>query len=109
MKNVLLLFNICIILACTSVLNPKAYSQGITWNPIPIPGANQSDNSYQQNQQEDYKSNTGTRYQYDLNKPSDRVRYNADPAAQLRDRLNTNPSVNIDKNNGQYGGGVKNN
>lgn len=88
------------------------YSQDITWTPIPIPGSYQSDgyNPYKQNQpkqESGYTSNTGTQYQYDLNNPADRVKYNADPAAQRRDRLNTNPKVKIDQSVGQHGGGVE--
>jgi hypothetical protein len=86
------------------------YSQDITWTPIPIPGSSQSQEDdykpYRQ-KQPTYKSSTGTQYQYDLNNPADRVNHNADPAAQLRDRLNTNPKVKIDQSVGQYGGGVK--
>lgn len=52
-----------------------------------------------------YESITGTRYKYDLSNPSDRIRYEVDPAAQLRDSIN--PRVDIDRGLGQYGGGAK--
>ena len=51
-----------------------------------------------------YNSTTGNSYQYDLSNPADQVLYNADPAAQLRDRIN--PTVDIDSSLGQHGGGV---
>ena len=56
-----------------------------------------------------YTSSTGSTYEYDLSNPSDRVQYGADPAAQLRDRIDPNPLRRIERNTGQYGGGVLNN
>jgi hypothetical protein len=56
-----------------------------------------------------YTSSTGSTYEYDLSNPSDRVQYGADPAAQLRDRIDVNPQRRIEQNTGQYGGGVLNN
>ena len=52
-----------------------------------------------------YTSPTGTRYQYDLSNPGDRLRYRTDPGAQIRDKVN--PRVNIDRRLGIYGGGVE--
>jgi len=54
-----------------------------------------------------YKSYSGQRYQYDLSRPGDRLRYQVDPGAQLNDRLFTPPTVKMDRNMGQYGGGWK--
>lgn len=52
-----------------------------------------------------YRSSSGTNYQYDLSKPTDRIRYGLDPAAKLRDQHD--PRVDIDRNNlNQYGGGA---
>jgi len=53
-----------------------------------------------------YSSSFGSTYQYDLSNPKDRVRYRADPKAKLRDRLDVNPQRRIERNIGQYGGGV---
>jgi hypothetical protein len=53
-----------------------------------------------------YKSSTGRIYEYDLSKPLDRLRYRVDPKAKLRDRLDINPQRRIERNIGQYGGGV---
>lgn len=70
------------------------------------------DNNYETSRQEQerqrtkkypYKSTSGTRYKYDLSNPSDRIRYEVDPAAQIRH--NINPRVKIDRDLGQYGGG----
>ncbi len=55
-----------------------------------------------------YKSSTGNRYKYDLSKPGDKIRYETDPGAQLRDSIYMpiNPSTDIDRGLGQYGGGL---
>ena len=65
--------------------------------------------SYDSNTSSGYRSSFGSTYEYDLSNPSDRVRYGADPKARLRDRLNVNPQRRIERNTGQYGGGVLNN
>lgn len=57
------------------------------------------------NKEYPYESITGTRYKYDLSNPSDRIKYEVDPGAQLRDSIN--PRVDIDRGLGQYGGGAK--
>jgi hypothetical protein len=53
-----------------------------------------------------YRGSSGTTYQYDLSNPSDQLRYGVDPMAQMRDQMNVNPGVEIDRGLGQYGGGV---
>ena len=60
----------------------------------------------QQRQQQNYSSSYGNNYQYDLNNGSDRIRYSTDVGAQFRDqnRLPT-PSVQMERRQGQYGGG----
>jgi len=54
-----------------------------------------------------YKSSTGTCYKYDLSNPGDQIRYSIDLNAQLLDSINVNPSVDIDRGIGQFGGGIK--
>ncbi len=54
-----------------------------------------------------YKSSTGTRYQYDLNDAGDKIDYQLDPDAQMRDRLSVDPAREIDRGLGQYGGGIE--
>lgn len=49
-------------------------------------------------------SHTG--YQYDLNKPSDRMNYGYDTDAQRRDQMSTNPNRTLDRNTNQRGGGI---
>ena len=68
-------------------------------------------NSYTpSNEPSGYRSSFGSTYEYDLSNPIDRLRYGADPAAKLRDRIDVNPQRRIERNIGQYGGGVlKNN
>ncbi|GAA0794838.1 hypothetical protein [Marinobacterium sediminicola] len=55
-----------------------------------------------------YESNSGSSYQYDLNKPTDRNRYTLDLDAQRRDQMSTDPRRATDRNSGQYGGGIYN-
>ena len=59
----------------------------------------------ERNKEYPYESDSGTRYKYDLNDPSDRVMYEVDPSAQLMDSIN--PNVNLDRGLGQYGGGAE--
>jgi len=53
-----------------------------------------------------YESSSGNKYQYDLSDQGDRLKYSVDVGAQLRDSVN--PSVDLDRGLGQYGGGIKN-
>lgn len=57
----------------------------------------------ERNQEYPYESHTGTRYKYDLNDPSNKIMYEVDPAAQIKDSVN--PMVDIDRGLGQFGGG----
>ena len=54
-----------------------------------------------------YQGSSGALYRYDLSSPSDQLRYSVDPQAQLRDSINVDPRVGIDRSLGQYGGGVE--
>ena len=54
-----------------------------------------------------YRGSTGTQYRYDLSKPIDRMRYQTDVNAQMRDSLNVDPRVGLDRSMGQYGGGIR--
>ena len=57
-----------------------------------------------------YKSYFGNTYQYDLSNPVDRVKYNSDPLAKLRDRVGDNKyQRELESNLGQSGGGIFNN
>jgi len=56
-----------------------------------------------------YKSNSGTRYEYDMSNPSDRTRYSTDLDAQRRDQMNRNIRRDMDRRSGQYGGGIYDN
>lgn len=61
--------------------------------------ANRNDNSY-------YQGSSGTRYQYDMNNPTDRNRYSTDLDAQRRDQMNLDPRQSLDRGLGQRGGGI---
>ncbi len=63
-----------------------------------------SDSSFNNNS--GYESNSGIKYQYDLNDPIDRNNYSIDLDAQRRDQMNTNPRRDLDRQTGQYGGGI---
>ncbi|MDD2740652.1 MAG: hypothetical protein PHV02_00125 [Rhodocyclaceae bacterium] len=85
------------LLVCVSVS-----AEPIKWVPVttgtpsaPMPGG------YNQGHQ----GASGAKYQYDLNNPGDRIRYEVDPAAQLRDQIAVDPRRDIDKSIGQQGGG----
>ncbi len=41
-----------------------------------------------------------------MNSPSDRVKYGVDPAAQLRDSIDVNPTRELESNIGEHGGGI---
>ena len=53
-----------------------------------------------------YQGVGGTTYQYDQNNPLDWNKYYLDRDAQRRDQMNTDPRVNSDREQGQYGGGI---
>lgn len=53
-----------------------------------------------------YTSSFGNRYQYDLSNPTDRLGYSVDVGAQLRDRMDLNPSRTLERGLGEYGGGI---
>ena len=56
-----------------------------------------------------YRSNTGTDYQYNLGNASDKNRYSIDLDAQRRDQMSTNTRRDLDRQTGQFGGGIYNN
>ena len=53
-----------------------------------------------------YESSSRTRYEYDLGKSMDRLKYSTDISAQMRDKNNLSPSIWRDRMKGQYGGGA---
>lgn len=56
----------------------------------------------------DYQGYSGTRYKYDLSNPMDKVQYDIDVNAQMKDKLNDwKPGVQLDRGMGQYGGGIQ--
>jgi hypothetical protein len=62
--------------------------------------------SFDSNSSSGYNTSFGNTYQYNLQNPVDRVRYNSDPSARLRDRVTPNPYKNIERNTLQRGGGI---
>lgn len=53
-----------------------------------------------------YQGSSGTRYQYDMNNPSDSNRYSTDLNAERRDQMNLDTRRNLDRGLGQKGGGI---
>lgn len=53
-----------------------------------------------------YESTMGNKYQYDLSDPVDKMDYSVDLDAQMRDKMNINPSRELDKGLGEIGGGI---
>jgi hypothetical protein len=53
-----------------------------------------------------YRGSSGALYNYDLSNPSDQLRYSVDPGAQLRDSINVDPRIELDRSLRQYGAGV---
>lgn len=58
------------------------------------------------NSNKGYESSFGNRYEYNLSNPSDSLRYETDPSAQLRDSIDVNPTRGLERGVGQYGGGA---
>lgn len=55
-----------------------------------------------------YTSNTGARYQYNIRNVADRIRYQSDTAARIRDKIHgDNLVVKTDQAIGQHGAGIK--
>jgi len=81
----------------SAIFVSNAIAGNITWNNIDT-GSNDSSSGYE--------SSLGNKYQYDLSKPTDRIQYGVDPAAQLRDSIDVNPTREIEQGIGQYGGGA---
>ena len=63
-------------------------------------------NDFDDDSRDGYTSSFGNRYEYDLSNPSDRISYDVDVSAQMRDRLDVNPTRDLERGMGQYGGGV---
>ncbi|MCI7352182.1 MAG: hypothetical protein PUK61_03485 [[Actinobacillus] rossii] len=53
-----------------------------------------------------YQSSTGTRYQYDMSNPSERLNYSLDLDAQRRDSNSLDLNRELDRGLGQQGGGI---
>ena len=64
--------------------------------------------SYDSGSNSGYQSNSGTNYQYDLNKPTERNSYSTDLGAQRRDQMSADPRRDTDRSSGQRGGGINN-
>lgn len=73
---------------------------GVTTNS-PFVGATTSESST-------YQGNSGSSYQYDLNRPGDRNSYSTDLSAQMRDAQNLDLGSTQDRGLGQFGGGIFN-
>ena len=66
---------------------------------------------FESNDNSGYKSDSGKRYQYDLNNQHDKISYSTDIDAQQRDKYdnlynNYDRHIQNDHQQGQYGGGI---
>ena len=99
MKNKILL-PLVVTLCLSSVVQARCIGPVVNGKCL---GTEIYDNS---NNNSSYESNSGTKYEYDLNDIRDRNSYSTDTDAQLRDSLNTNPRRQMDRDMGQHGGGI---
>jgi hypothetical protein len=78
---------------------------------LPSPSYNSVTPSFNSNSNNSsgYKSSFGNTYQYDLSNPLDRIKYESDPRAQIRDRTSNQYIKELESNLGQSGGGIFNN
>ncbi|MDW7774588.1 MAG: hypothetical protein SCH71_17030 [Desulfobulbaceae bacterium] len=55
-----------------------------------------------------YESSFGNRYEYDMNREIDRMRYDLDVGAQLRDEIygDISPRRDLEESLGEHGGGI---
>lgn len=98
-----------IVILITVMLVSNAYAWNSDNKPRKIYGGQVDSYGHSRNnKQKNYESSYGNTYKYDLSKPGDRIRYNVDPRAQLRDNLHkkTNPRVRLEESLGEYGGGI---
>lgn len=89
----------------------STFAGRIGWEPVPYGSSSEDSRTGSRGESDSgssnsgYQGTSGARYQYNLNNAVDRVRYGADPAVQLRDRISVDPGRNVDRSTGQHGGG----
>lgn len=95
-------------LVCSSLLLlalvSTSHAQSIGWQPVTSGGSSASAIK-ERGSNQGYQGSSGARYQYDLSKPTDQLRYEIDPGAQLRDQISVDPGRDLDRSIGQHGGG----
>lgn len=67
--------------------------------------SNRNTSKLRNDDQYNYRSFLGNEYKYDLSRPIDRMKYEIDIPAQIYD--NISPRIGLDKDMGQFGGGIK--
>lgn len=95
--------SVILVVSIIGTISGSALAESIDWQPVSS-GGNGHDQSNSDSGKSSYESSSGNQYQYNLNKPTDRIRYEYDPSAQIRDRYN--PQADIDRSQGQFGGGI---
>lgn len=75
-------------------------SSALAWNYDTEPYDRAGEPNYR------YEGMSGQNYQYDLSDPGDRMDYQMDLDAQMRDRINPSPGIDLDQQMNQYGGGA---
>ncbi|WP_201353737.1 hypothetical protein [Hydrogenimonas urashimensis] len=71
-------------------------------------GGSLFDNPYDGEKKSEYKyeGSSGAHYKYDLSDPSDRIEYSTDLDAQMNDKMSVSPNRDLDRQMGQFGGGI---
>jgi len=85
---------------------PTTYPESNNDHNIPVQSSPQIPINHSNDNEYKYVSpSSGLKYKYDLSNPSDAIRYEVDPSAQIRDSVN--PRVELDRGLGYQGGGAE--
>ena len=63
------------------------------------------DEEYNTSEDYKYQGSSGAKYKYDLSNDIDRMKYDMDESAKIKDSINADPRIEMDRDMGQYGGG----
>ncbi len=63
------------------------------------------DEEYNSSKDYKYQGSSGAKYKYDMSKPMDKLNYETDSMQQMKDSINVDPRIQMDRDMGQYGRG----
>lgn len=104
MKKITIMTGAGLLLASLAV-SAMAY-EPITFGSDTNTSSSTSNSGFGSSNQSGYESSSGNRYQYNLSDPGDSIEYELDSSAQRRDRMNVDPTVDIDRGLNEHGGGI---